>query len=137
MRIKAIIWRALLLSSCTLAGIVSAASLADEYTPTPLCAAPELTPSFYELRDLIFFINKTPEQGSELWRTDGTAAGTFCVRDINPGPAGSNVELIGAQPYANVLYFRAYDPDHGFELFRTDGTSSGTRIVEDLNPGPA
>ncbi len=33
--------------------------------------------------------------GIELWRTDGTPAGTFQVTDLRPGPVGSNVsELI-------------------------------------------
>jgi ELWxxDGT repeat protein len=27
--------------------------------------------------------------GTELWRTDGTKAGTKRIKDINPGPEGS------------------------------------------------
>ena len=32
-----------------------------------------------------------PGVGSELWRSDGTAAETFRLTDIGPGPAGSNL----------------------------------------------
>ena len=43
--------------------------------------------------------------GSELWRSDGTRAGTELVLDINPGSASSNpAELIVV---GNRLYFTA------------------------------
>src|ERR671910_2568869 len=36
-----------------------------------------------------FFQAYQPATGRELWRTDGTEAGTYLVKDINPGPADS------------------------------------------------
>ncbi|MCE9561259.1 MAG: hypothetical protein K8U57_04315 [Planctomycetes bacterium] len=36
-----------------------------------------------------FFAASTPSQGNELWVSDGTAAGTHIVKDINPGKDGS------------------------------------------------
>ena len=32
----------------------------------------------------------TPQTGNELWRSDGTAAGTQMLQDIVPGPESSN-----------------------------------------------
>src|SRR4051812_2434401 len=32
-----------------------------------------------------FFVSQTPETGYELWKTDGTTAGTALVKDIFPG----------------------------------------------------
>jgi len=62
--------------------------------------------------------------GNELWKSDGTAAGTTLVKDINPGPNGSSV----AEP-TNVggeLFFSA-----GVGLWKSDGTAGGTVLVKD------
>src|SRR5262245_26974796 len=43
---------------------------------------------------LLFTIGSDGIQGAfagELWKTDGTAAGTVVVKDINPGPIGSSI----------------------------------------------
>ncbi|MBS0394551.1 MAG: cadherin-like domain-containing protein [Proteobacteria bacterium] len=71
--------------------------------------------------------------GQELWRTDGTAAGTQLVKDIRPGPAGSNATQLTV--VGGVLYFFADDGTNGVELWRSDGTAAGTHIVADINPG--
>lgn len=73
--------------------------------------------------------------GGELWRSDGTAAGTRLVADIRPGPESSNAA--GLVVLADRMFFSADDGTHGSELWVTDGTTSGTRLVADLAPGPA
>ena len=73
------------------------------------------------------------EHGEELWRSDGTAKGTFLVKDIWQGPQDSNpVELtqIGA-----TLYFVAEDPERAWELWRSDGTAEGTTAVVNTEAG--
>ncbi len=37
----------------------------------------------------LFFQATDGVHGNELWRSNGTAAGTQMVKDINPGPNGS------------------------------------------------
>jgi ELWxxDGT repeat protein len=69
----------------------------------------------------------------ELWRSDGTQAGTSRVKDIFPGPNSSG-------PYCFVdvggtLFFGATDGAGGQELWRTDGTEAGTLRVKDIQPG--
>jgi ELWxxDGT repeat protein len=71
--------------------------------------------------------------GSELWRSDGTPANTYMVKDINPGTADSY-----AAPVADVngvLFLYADDGVHGMELWKSDGTEAGTVLVKDINPG--
>lgn len=79
------------------------------------------------------FFATTVSEGAELWRTDGTAAGTALVRDLAPGEAssvtGSMVALNG------VAYFAATTPQAGTELWRSDGTAPGTWLVTDFVPG--
>ena len=70
--------------------------------------------------------------GLELFRTDGTAAGTRLVKDINTNSDGNpkNLATIGG-----VTYFAASDGVKGRELWKTDGTAAGTSLVKDINPG--
>ena len=42
-----------------------------------------------------FFNSFTSATGFELWRTDGTAAGTRLVKDVFPGTVGENRERVG------------------------------------------
>jgi ELWxxDGT repeat protein len=81
----------------------------------------------------LFFRDSDPVHGEELWKTDGTAAGTVLVKDINPG---SNSSSLGDAINVNgTLYFTADDGIHGSELWKSDGTEVGTVLVEDINPG--
>jgi ELWxxDGT repeat protein len=43
---------------------------------------------FTTMGSITFFIAEDDDHGAELWRTDGTAAGTFLLSDIRPGPTG-------------------------------------------------
>ena len=69
--------------------------------------------------------------------TDGTAAGTALVADINPGSA----QLLRADGFTALgngkALFSADDGTHGQELWVTDGTAAGTALVADINPGSA
>ena len=79
-------------------------------------------------------LGRRRHNGRELWKSDGTAAGTVLVKDINP----AGTAQISASAWANVngtLFFTADDGQHGAELWKSDGTESGTVLVKDISPG--
>src|SRR5438270_13925120 len=61
------------------------------------------------------------DPGTELWKTDGTAAGTVLVKDIYPGYYGSGAG--GFEVSNGTLFFTADDGVHGSELWKTNGTA--------------
>ncbi len=74
----------------------------------------------------------------ELWRSDGTAAGTVLVKDIYPGSTLSIANSSSPQNLVAVgqtLYFAATDGSHGVELWKSDGSQAGTVLVKDIAPG--
>lgn len=74
--------------------------------------------------DVMYFMGWDAANGKELWRTDGTDAGTFMVKDIRAGTAASNPNSFIALG-TDVFFFAAAV---GLEqkLWRTDGTAAGT-----------
>ncbi len=88
-----------------------------------------------ELDGIAYFFDDDGVHGQELWRSDGTDAGTGMVKDVCPGECSSELasELV---IHSGSLYFVADDGVHGRELWRSDGTDPGTRLVADALPGP-
>src|SRR6266571_555169 len=80
----------------------------------------------------LFFAASDGASGVELWKTNGTDAGTVCVKNINPG-AGSTP--LGLTVFNGALYFLANDGSSGAELWKTNGTDAGTVRVKDINTG--
>ena len=80
-----------------------------------------------------FFRGYGPAHGFELWRTDGTTAGTQLVADTVPGTeSGSPENLVEME---GNLYFTTRQ---GRELWRSDGTAAGTRSFKSGSTnGPA
>jgi ELWxxDGT repeat protein len=81
----------------------------------------------------VFLALATPEQGSELWIADGSAAGTARL-DLRPGPFGSHPTELHALADGRVV-FAADDGVNGHEPWISDGTAAGTRLLDDIGPG--
>ena len=105
----------------------------------------------------LLFVANDGTNGREPWVSDGTAAGTFMLKDINPGFVFSNgggaaIDSIGVIDIPGVGlrgYFGADDRNTNDndptnddaaggnkELWVTDGTVAGTTLLGDLRPGP-
>lgn len=87
-------------------------------------------PSFSELSDLtpvggrLLFVRN----GTELWTSDGSPAGTTALRT-------GLANVANLTPAGGLVYFTAADAAHGEELWATDGTAGGTALVSDITPG--
>ena len=92
-------------------------------------------PQFTSFRDGVVLAANTPELGRELWFTDGTAAGTRLISDINRGPMDSSPYRFNES--GGLLYFSALTAENGQELWVTDGMTAGTHMVTDVRPGVA
>lgn len=80
----------------------------------------------------LYFVGTTEAGGVELWRTDGTAAGTAAVADLAPGAASSSIT--GLANVNGTIYFGVGGALPG--LYATDGTAAGTRRVCDAPSAP-
>lgn len=111
-----------------------AQTLVTEIRPGPDGMSGEPFEEAVVLNGVTYFYADDGASGNELWRSDGTADGTYLVIDLRPGPEGSlPLEFAVLRDH---VYFEADDGSGvGRELWRSDGTAGGTQLVADINPG--
>lgn len=106
----------------------------DGTTQTPMEMFPGAGSSypqhFIQYNGLLYFnANGTANQGTELWRFNGSGMPTEAAR-IYPNNGSSPEEFALFQ---NQLYFSAYDGAHGRELWRFNGAAAS--LAADIVPG--
>jgi ELWxxDGT repeat protein len=77
----------------------------------------------------LYFVGNDGIHGMELWKTDGTAAGTVMLADINPGTNTSNPRYVTA--FNGKVYFTA-DDGVSSVLWVSDGTAAGTTVFHNI-----
>ena len=101
--------------------------------------------SFACLNNVLYFVGENyvtaNTRDSEVWRSDGTLAGTSLMFDAYPGTCSTIACSSGASNLTvanNLLYFTARDSTAGTgtgsELYVSDGTGAGTSVI-DIVPG--
>ena len=92
--------------------------------------------NFVQAGKKTYFLATNPEQGRELWVTEGTTESTKLVKDIMVGENSAFIE-----PYTTfrnivaldngTMYFIASDnPNDNPKIWVTDGTEAGTKIYK-------
>jgi ELWxxDGT repeat protein len=101
-----------------------AAQLVADLNTAPASSDPEQSVS---VNGLTYFVADDGLHGREIWRTDGTPAGTRLVRDIAPGTDSGSPLLLGAA--GDRVYFEVYG-----QLWQTDPlTGASTVYTSDGN----
>ena len=94
---------------------------------------------------VLYFVANDGITGDELWKSNGTGAGTILVKDIYKGsrssgfsPSSSN-GAGGGKTYESfavvngLLFFPATNGLNGTELWKSNGTGAGTSMVKDIS----
>lgn len=110
------------------AGTVMVKDINPAYDASGLAYA--FTPWFTQVDGLLYFVANDGAHGVELWKSDGSGAGTVMVADIYPGAPNSSPH--GLIAFDGKLYFFADDGVHGVELWKSDGTATGTVMVKEI-----
>ena len=98
--------------------------------PGPAGSYPE---EMVSVNETLFFTANNGRHGRELWKSDGTPAGTVRVADIFAGRGSSHPQHLTS--VGDTVYFTADDGVRGRELWKSDGTVAGTVLVKDVTPG--
>ncbi len=118
-----------LISICTVSAMAQTPVLIKDVNPFGL-GNPR---SFKAVGNTLFFVGQTTAENYELWKSDGTEAGTMLVKDIYPGTQKSDIVNIVA--FNGKAYFKATDGTNGYELWMSDGTEAGTQMVKNIGTG--
>lgn len=88
--------------------------------------------NYVEMDGVMYFLAFERVTGNTaLWRTDGTATGTYLLeRGIR------RLGGLAADTLNNILYFSGSSCDTGNELAKSDGTPGSQAIVKEVNVGP-
>jgi ELWxxDGT repeat protein len=100
-------------------------------TVMPLFDGSPQWPYMVAMNEIIYFVGYEPATGTELYKSDGTTAGTVMVKDIEAGMGNGLGELSNLKVVGDSLYFLANTTASGMELWVSDGTEAGTHMVQD------
>ncbi len=118
-------------------GRATALRLALSWSRTSIQAVALHSPiSLTAVGDTLYFYADDGISGRELWKSDGTEAGTVLVKDINPGSGGSS-PIPRKQSNSRRRHLVTSPPTTAsrHELWKSDGTEEGTVLVKDINSG--
>jgi ELWxxDGT repeat protein len=89
--------------------------------------------------ELYFAATDTGNSKIDLWKSDGTSAGTVPVQGTTDATPAQNLQFYPIVASNGKAFFTAEDIDtlgnspHGYELWSSDGTALNTVMVADIN----
>jgi ELWxxDGT repeat protein len=88
-------------------------------------------------KNKVYCAASQPSYGTEIWISDGTAGGTYMLKDLTPGSGSSSYYYPSFEFYPSLsnkyLYFTGISSSA--KLWKTDGTEQGTTLVKDFVTG--
>ncbi|MBL7740340.1 MAG: T9SS type A sorting domain-containing protein [Chitinophagaceae bacterium] len=121
----------------TVAGTVMVKDI-DPSAPLPppfYYLLPSIITAFFNFQNELYFTGNDGTNGFELWKTNGTTAGTVFIKDINPGFDDAMPQVFSAVKNGSKFFFGATTANEGTELWESDGTGPGTQLVKDIATG--
>lgn len=91
------------------------------------------TLQYIDMGAYVLFAKWTAANGTELWKSDGTTAGTALLKDICSGTCSSDIRdfvKIGAAAY---FIAKPSTSSTNYSIYKTDGTAVGTAKIFDLS----
>ena len=91
---------------------------------------------FTDAGGTLFFTAEETPGDTELWKSNGTEAGTLKVGEINAGGSANVGKLVA---FGNRVIFQADNGTNGGEPWISDGgpIGSGTNLIEDIRTMPS
>ncbi len=89
--------------------------------------------AFTNIKGNVFFAANDGVNGIEIWKSNGSAGGSFMVKDIRVGALGSSPTSL--HNLNSTLFFSADDGVNGRELWKSTAFGPGTFLVANINPG--
>ncbi|GAA5530884.1 ELWxxDGT repeat protein [Herpetosiphon gulosus] len=84
------------------------------------------------VNNTLFFTADDGVHGRELWKSDGTEAGTSLVKDLKVGAEWSGIYELAAVNQGVIFAVNKQDKD--YQLWFSDGTEAGTRLIKSFGP---
>lgn len=85
---------------------------------------------FKTINNILYFeANNTSTLHNEIWRTDGTTAGTYLLKDLGLD-YGFASDFIA---FNNNIYFITISSTYGDYIWKSDGTASGTNKLKQIS----
>lgn len=104
--------------------------LLKEINPTnTLGSFPQYSSTYLVNNGILYFLADDGSKGVEVWRTDGTTAGTYLLKDIAPGNKALysvNFSALGTKVIIGAEYNSVYN------VYISDGTVDGTILLKSL-----
>ena len=85
---------------------------------------------FKTIGNFVYFeLNNNTTTHNEIWRTDGTAAGTVQIKDLGQGYGFASDFM----SFANNIYFITISSTFGDYIWKSDGTNVGTAPLKQIS----
>lgn len=87
---------------------------------------------YTSIGNIFYFIAQDDQSGKQLWRTDGTEAGTSKVKNESESMSTYKIDMV---TLGNKIIYNFKTYSFGEELWVSDGTEAGTHLLKDIRPG--